>query len=284
VGDAAVREGAGALATAVAVLIGRRIRLARHGDDEPSGSGETGAAGLVSSQLASEFRELTTSLLASGTVAEALERVVFTARDIVTGADLISVTLRDQDGTFHTPVHTDPMATRLDELQYSYDEGACVTAADPNGPAIAASEVLAEDDRWPRFGPAAADLGYHSLVSTALLVDARPPRLSGALNVYSHKPRGIPRSDWDILLLLATHASLALATTRAVTHSQLQQAQLRQALDSRDVIGQAKGILMGRRGITADAAFDVLRRTSQELNIKLHELAETIATRHYDLD
>jgi GAF domain-containing protein len=110
------------------------------------------------------------------------------------------------------------------------------------------------------------------------------PRLSGALNVYSREPGGLLRADRDILLLLATHASLALARTHAVTRKQLDIDRLLRALDSRDAIGQAKGILMARRGITAKEAFDVLRRTSQELNIKLRDLARTLSSRYSELD
>ena len=70
----------------------------------------------------------------------------------------------------------------------------------------------------------------------------------------------------------------------AATTAELDGAQLRQALDTRDVIGQAKGILMERRGITADEAFDVLRTTSQSLNIKLTDLAATLAQRHAEIE
>ncbi|MDT7798847.1 MAG: hypothetical protein QOI78_2280, partial [Actinomycetota bacterium] len=65
---------------------------------------------------------------------------------------------------------------------------------------------------------------------------------------------------------------------------ELEATHLRKAVESRDVIGQAKGILMQRRGITADEAFDVLRRASQELNVKLADLARTLADRHTELD
>jgi len=71
-------------------------------------------------------------------------------------------------------------------------------------------------------------------------------------------------------MLLAAHAAVAVAGTT-------QTSQLRDALDTRDVIGQAKGILMARRNLTADQAFDVLRRTSQNLNVKLRDLAVRIA-------
>lgn len=252
------------------------------GDGELPVTSENGAR-LIAGPLVSQFVSLTRALLDSGSVAAVLERVVFATRDLVPGADLVSVTLLDPDGGFHTPVRTDEIAGELDQLQYQYGEGACVEAARVSGPAAAFSDNLAEDARWPRFGPAAAALGFHSLVSTALLPEASSSQLSGALNVYSRSPHGIAKADRDVLLLLATHASLALATTHAVTRGQLQEEQLQQALDSRDAIGQAKGILMVRRGIDAAEAFEVLRHTSQNMNIKLRELAEMLSKRHTEL-
>jgi GAF domain-containing protein len=140
------------------------------------------------------------------------------------------------------------------------------------------------DRKWPLFGPAAAEHGMYSVLSTAILPDARPPQLSGALNLYCRRPHGFDDTDQDIALLLATHASLALANTQAVTRAELNAVHLRKAIDSRDVIGQAKGILMGRRGIDAEEAFDILRSTSQRLNVKLSELAQTLAAHHTELD
>nr|WP_260153024.1 ANTAR domain-containing protein [Hoyosella altamirensis] len=84
------------------------------------------------------------------------------------------------------------------------------------------------------------------------------------------------------VLILAAHASLALAHTSALTYLQLREHQLQQALASRDVIGQAKGILMARQGISASDAFELLKRTSQDMNLKLAEIAKTIASRHSD--
>nr|WP_243866995.1 GAF and ANTAR domain-containing protein [Actinophytocola oryzae] len=234
-------------------------------DDEP-------AAGL-----AAGFASLTQALLGVRSVFDALERVIRAARDTVAPADVVSVTLRSPDGTFHTPVETDAIATELDQLQYEFGEGACVEAARPDGPAMAVSTDLAADPRWRRFGPAAAERGFRSLLSTALLPDAVPPRLSGALNVYSRRLTAFTNRDRDVLLLFATHASLAVAMTEAVTRSELELQHLRHAVASRDVIGQAKGILMARRNLSAAEAFDVLRRTSQDNNVKLRELAETLA-------
>jgi GAF domain-containing protein len=240
------------------------------------GPGDLFGVEVADAGLAARFASLTRALLGAGSVAEALQRVVWAARDTVRSADVVSVTLRSPDGVFHTPVETDALATELDQLQYKYGEGACVEAARPDGPAMAVSSDLATDPRWRRFGPAAAERGMRSLLSTALLPEAEPPRLSGALNVYSRHADTFTPRDRDVLLLFATHASLALARTEAVTRHELEVQQLRHAIDSRDVIGQAKGILMARRNLSATEAFDVLRRTSQDNNIKLRELAESL--------
>jgi GAF domain-containing protein len=257
------------------------------GEEEWAGErawpGQDGAP--VPGPLARQFADLTRTLLdVTPTVGGVLKLVVGAAIALVPDADLVSVTLRDADGTFHTPVETDPVAARLDQVQYDHAEGPCVESARPDGPAVGWSPDVGHDARWPAFGPAAARHGYHSVLATALLPDVRPPRLSGALNIYSRSPGAFDARAIDIALLLATHASLALAHTEAVASADLEAAHLRRAVDSRDVIGQAKGILMQRRGISADEAFDVLRRASQDLNVKLADLAKTLASRHTEVD
>ena len=234
--------------------------------------------------LAQQFATLTYSLLDADNAADVLEQVTQAALRVVPGADLVSVTLRSRNGHFHTPVETDPLATELDQLQYEFDEGPCRDAALPSGPATAHSTDLAREPAWPRFGPAAAERGMSAVLSTALLPANQPPQMTGALNIYSRRSQELDAHARAVALLLATHASLALAHTEAVTNGELRAAHLRRAVDSRDVIGQAKGILMSRQGLSAEQAFDLLRRTSQDLNVKLVELAGTLATRHHDLD
>ncbi|HEX4721611.1 MAG TPA: GAF and ANTAR domain-containing protein [Pseudonocardiaceae bacterium] len=234
--------------------------------------------------LAPHFGELTRVLLNAITVADVLDRITTVALDLVPAADLASITLRAADGSYHTPVLTDPLAEELDQIQYDTGEGPCVEAARDPGPASSVCEDLSTALEWPRFGPAAAALGMRSVLAVALLPDARPPQLTGALNLYSRERNGLTPADRDIALLLATHGSLALATTQALTRAELHAAQLLAAVESRDIIGQAKGILMHRRGLTADQAFELLRHTSQGMNVKLADLARTLATRHLELD
>lgn len=234
--------------------------------------------------LAQQFATLTYSLLDASSVGEVLEQVVQAAVGLFPPVDLVSVTLRSPDGQFYTPVETDALATELDQLQYRLGEGPCVDAADPAGTAVAFSDDLRAATSWPKWARAAADLGVGAVLSTALMPHPSAPQVSGGLNLYARRPHGLDTVDRDQVLLLATHASLALATTNATSHAALREAHLQRAIDSRDVIGQAKGIIMARRGVLADEAFDILRRTSQQLNVKLVELAETLATRQAELD
>ncbi|OLF15558.1 hypothetical protein BU204_21320 [Actinophytocola xanthii] len=237
------------------------------------------------SPLARQFAELTRRLLNTDTVAEALGHIMRATFAVVPAADLVSVTLRSNDGRLHTPLETDPLGSELDALQERYGHGPCLDASRKPGLAYTHSGNLGTEPAWPLFGPDAADLGLRSVLSTALLPEVTPPRLSGALNIYSRREDALAEeATRDRAMLLATHASLAMANTEAVRLAELRETQLRQAVDSRDVIGQAKGILMHRRGINADEAFDLLRRTSQELNVKLAELARTVAARDAELD
>jgi GAF domain-containing protein len=213
-------------------------------------------------------------------VGEVLERIVRAARAVV-GADVVSVTLRNGTG-FTTPVETDPIASKADAVQYEHEEGPCVEATVSPGLGYAVSSDLRRDSRWTRFGPAAADLGLHSVLATGMFPRDARPRM-GALNYYSRTPGGLDEADKDVALIFATHAAVALKGAQAVEAAELRSTQLTEAVQSRDVIGQAKGILMERRGLTADEAFDTLRRTSQDLNVKLRDLAQTLAERRSEL-
>lgn len=234
--------------------------------------------------LAREFALLTEALLAAGSVADVLNRVVTVVRRVVPAAELVSVTLRDDDGTFHTPIETHPAASAIDSAQYRSGRGPCVEAARPDGPALAVADDLRTDDRWPEFAAEAVRHGYRSVLASSLIRDDEPPRQPGALNVYARDAGAFGLADRDRMLLLSTHVSLALKACVAVSAAGLQEVQLRRAIASRDVIGQAKGILMARRGLTAEEAFDVLRRTSQDLNVKLVELAGTVTANPSALD
>jgi len=224
--------------------------------------------------VSTEFLSLAAALMGASTVRGVLQRVVEAAKSVVPGADLVSVTLRAAGG-FHTPVEAGALASRLDEIQYRIDDGPCVDATRRAGLGLTFCSDLATSTRFGAFGPVAAELGVHSVLAVGLFPDGDGPRM-GALNVYSHAVAGFDELDRELALVLAAHASTALVATMAATSAELEAAQLRQALQSRDVIGQAKGILMERRKISADEAFGVLRSASQSLNVKLAQVAQTV--------
>jgi GAF domain-containing protein len=249
---------------------------AHRAGDAPAGSAVPGQ-GLDPGPLVGEFVALAEALFAVPTetgVAGVLERIIHAAQVVVPGAELVSVTLRAADGGFSTPVETSSLATRLDQLQYRCGEGPCLTATAVDGLGVAASSNLAHERQWPRFGPAAAELGVAAVLAVGLFPGGSPPRW-GALNLYSFTPGGLDSTDRDVALLLAAHAATALHGARVAAAAELRATQLEYALEARDVIGQAKGILMQRRGCDARAAFDVLRRASQSLNVKLRDVAAT---------
>lgn len=233
--------------------------------------------------LADQFAALAQELFVADTVSGVLQTVVHATREIISGCDLASVTLRRPDGQFATPAYTDHIAEQIDQIQYAANEGPCLAATRADGLGMAVCEDLASDtQQWATFGPRAATFGVRALLGVGMFPRGEPPRL-GALNIYSFKAHGLDHADREVALLLASHASVALARTMDVEAARLEAAQLTEALHSRDVIGQAKGILMERRGIDAGEAFDILRRASQDLNVKLTEIARTIATRRAEL-
>ncbi len=234
--------------------------------------------------LSGQFEMLTRALLGTRTIGGALQHVVDATMVAIPAAAVVSVTLRAPDGTVFTPVQTGDAAADLDRVQYRTGQGPCLDAADPRGPAYAASHDLADEARWRDFAAAAAAAGYRAVHSAEVLPGAGPGRSTGALNIYFRDPLALGDTDRHTALLLATHAALALAHARSAELADLNDVTLHRAIDTRDVIGQAKGILMHRQGITADAAFAVLRRTSQNLNVKLVELARTLVARHSTLD
>ena len=258
-----------------------------HGRDGYPAHGTGPHAGPSIGLLAEAVGDLSRTLLSEtgpGGMADVIGRVVDVAHRVIADADVVSVTLRrGGHAGYATPAHSDPLAVRLDEIQYDHEEGPCVRALEAGGLGVAQSDDLGRDEGFPRFGPAAAALGVHSVFAVGLFPVGEKRPLRGALNLYRCPPGGFSRAAREAAVLLAAHVSTALAHVTVTEASELRDVQFATALESRDIIGQAKGILMARRGLPADEAFDVLRRASQDLNVKLRDVAATLAQRRADL-
>jgi GAF domain-containing protein len=129
---------------------------------------------------------------------------------------------------------------------------------------------LAADHRWPGFAAAAINAGYRSSLLLPL------PAVAGsaaAFSLFSAKVDAFGSTSYDIVLLFALHAGVAFDNVQLFNDSRSLIDQLRTALITRTVIGQAQGVLMHRYGITSSVAFDVLKRASQDSNVKLRDLS-----------
>jgi transcriptional regulator with GAF, ATPase, and Fis domain len=211
------------------------------------------------------FAEVARSLLAESDVQTTLQRIVDLAVDTIDGCDHAGITFLHA-GVFTTPAASDDVPVKVDEIQYETGEGPCIDAMRDHE--VFRTGDLGSEERWPEFaGRAQRETGITSMMGFRLFV---AEDTLGALNVYSKRADAFDDDACAAGSVFAAHAAVALATAQ---HDE----QMDQALASRDVIGQAKGILMAKEGITADEAFDVLRRASQRLNMKLRLLAEEIA-------
>jgi len=126
------------------------------------------------------------------------------------------------------------------------------------------------DHRWPDWSDRAESLGFRSLIIQRLTLAQKPV---GVLVLAHSDPGGFDRDDLAIAHIVARHASIALASAQ-------KQESLAEAVDARKLVGQAMGILMERYSISDDQAFAILRRYSQDTNIKLREIAtQLVSTR-----
>ncbi|BBZ28573.1 transcriptional regulator [Mycolicibacterium madagascariense] len=154
----------------------------------------------------------------------------------------------------------------LDELQKRTGVGPCIDASREQT-TIEITDTR-HDDRWPDFTALAEEVGVSSMLCVPLWVDQRRV---GSLSLYSPTVAAFSPSATQLAGLYATHAALALAQAQRAE-------QLQRVVASRDLIGQAKGILMATRGWRAQEAFDALVDTSQRLNQKVVDIAEAVAT------
>lgn len=190
---------------------------------------------------------------------------VDTAVLAVPGAEWVSIT--EPDGSlFRTRAGSSTLVWAADQAQYDSGEGPCLTASAAAAPVIHAVD-LARDSRWPTYGRLAARMGIGSVLSFPLTAGTTT---LGSLNLYGSTPYAFTDTDQQLAHLLARQAALTLATARLKTN-------LENALSTRDVIGQAKGVLMERFRITDEQAFGRLRAISARTNRKLRDIAAHVA-------
>ncbi|MDQ3897448.1 MAG: GAF and ANTAR domain-containing protein [Actinomycetota bacterium] len=211
------------------------------------------------------FAEVARSLLAQEDVQQTLQKIVDLAVETIEGCDCAGITfMRGRE--YSTPAASSDVPRDVDAIQYEVGEGPCLDAIREHD--VFRTGDLSRERRWPRFSARAQrETGVASMVCFRLFVDGDT---LGALNLYSKATDAFDDHAMSLGSVFAAHAAIALSTA-------LHDEQMEEALQSRDVIGQAKGILMAREHVGPEEAFDMLRRASQRVNVKLREVARQIA-------
>lgn len=214
----------------------------------------------------SDFVEVSRRLQAALTPADldqTLARITAAAVEVLPEVEYASITIRHADGRLETAAPTNDLVLDLDAAQYEYREGPCYEAASDS--VHVTSPDLSLETRWPRYAPVALGAGVQAQAGVRLF-DGKES--NGALNLYS-----LSRGSFDELdslgSLFAHHAATAIDYARQITH-------LQQAVETRQVIGQAVGIVMHQYGLDDARAFAFLTRLSSHNNIKLRAVADQV--------
>jgi GAF domain-containing protein len=227
--------------------------------DETQGrSASTDGLGDVMSRVARHLQE------EHGDVEGTLQAITAAALGTVPHADECGISYVIERKQIEPRAWTSDLPRAVDSLQERLGQGPCMDAVWEQQ--LVRVDDVGADDRWPEFGTRAAELGVGSMMCFQLFVTSDQ---LGALNMYSRTRGAFDDESQDIGLLFASHAAVALAGAE-------HEANLRTGMNSRDVIGQAKGVLMERHKLTADQSFAVLARVSQELNRRLVDVAREL--------
>jgi transcriptional regulator with GAF, ATPase, and Fis domain len=180
----------------------------------------------------------------------------------IPGAQYAGVTVTTNRKTVDTPAATHPYPILLDKIQQRHGEGPCLTSAWERE--TIHIRDLKNDSRWPAYRRnALAETPIRSIMAFQLFI---ADNSMGALNVYAESPNAFGEETEEIGLIFAAHSSVAWNAAR-------RDEQFRRALASRDIIGQAKGMIMERYGVDAVQAFDMLRKLSQDSNVPVAQIA-----------
>jgi GAF domain-containing protein len=213
-------------------------------------------------ELAEKLSDLSRTLHEQKNVDGTLEAIVRAATDTVPGAEHASISAVVKRREVQTLVSTGRLPRAVDQAQYDTGQGPCLDSLYEQR--TVRLPDMATETRWPRFAAQAREVGLGSMLAIQLYVTGED---LGALNLHSTRPDAFTDESEQVGLLFAAHAAVAVAAAQEQEH-------LQTAVDSRDLIGQAKGILMERYEVGAHEAFRLLVLASQTTNIRLVDVAD----------
>ena len=219
------------------------------------------------------FQELGRITLSEHSLDNVMEKVAQLTKRTVPGAGEVSVTLLER-GKASTVAFTGQLAVDLDERQYQRGHGPCLEAIDGVEPVRIDS--MRSDRRWKDWAVEASRAGAGSSLSIPVPLQRE---VSAALNLYATDEHAFDDDAVELASTFAAYAGVALANAHLHQAQGKVAEQLQQAMQSRAVIEQAKGILMGTRRCTPDEAFNILVELSQRSNRKLRDVAAALVAK-----
>lgn len=199
--------------------------------------------------------------------------IVTTAVAVIDGCDHASIMQRGKDGHFATVVATDEIARIVDKLERLHREGPCLDAVVEDAPQFE-DDLTSSTSQWPRFAEEVVRLTPVRSVAGFRIVAGN--QKLGALNLFADRVDGIKQSAADQAVILAAFATIAIGAM----HRREEARTLSLGLESNREIGKAIGLLMAFHKVSDDEAFALLRKASQDMNIKLAEVAREVVQHH----
>lgn len=222
-----------------------------------SSEGRPQEAAVLLAEFARSLRDSRRSM------AQTLDEILRSAGTLIAGTTTACITTLNK-GERTVVASTDPLAEQLCRLQYELDEGPVITEVRHID--VVVSSDLGNEDRWPQFAALARGEGITSLAAFQLYSNADD---LGVLQLYGAERSAFDADAVTVGEALAAHAAIAMLAAR-------DDEQFRAGLANRDIIGQAKGMIMERYGVDAVQAFELLSKLSQQQNKRLHLLAREL--------
>ena len=238
------------------------------GDPRPRSTPVDDGAGTVASELF--LAHMGPRDRPYAVVDAALRLVTSLAQATVAGAEGVSVSLH-RFGGLMTVAASDERIVQMDHDQYATGQGPCLAAA-ATGRAVQ-MPALATDHRWPAFTARARMAGIASILSSPVLSEGGPV---GALNMYSRTAGAFGRRERELAELFAEQASGILAEAAPDPLRKELGDRLRAALEDREVIAHAQGVLMGRTGCSPREAYSTLRLAARREETTVRHEAESV--------
>ncbi len=224
---------------------------------------------MPSSRLFLAVQEFTSTIVNPYDLADLLQRLTEHAI-ATTNSDGAGIMLGGRDGLGFAAATPDDVVT-IEVLQERIQSGACYEAYATEQ--LVAVDDLTDTDDWPEYRSRALSLGFHAVLGIPMFASGQT---IGVLNIYRRAAGAWREEDIETAqIITAMGAGYVLHANQLRAQHELSE-HLQAALESRDLIGQAKGLLMSAHGISAEEAFAMLRSMSQHANVKLRDVAARI--------